>query len=561
MLYTFYFGLLFLTLSSPVLGENCQEVNSTYWICADQVTRPNASSLCSSKYGYILLQPRQQADFDFWKSDLFSSKSYWIGAIRTDVNERFHWENSSIDVPIDYFRSGSNQDARVNYSCVSFEPTYLGTTTVSGYALEARQCDIRRGYVCQNPQDAKINMLLNVSTQAINILETTSVTTASESRNISVSETSSYVTTATKSYVNGMLRTSVSVISGSEATSDVTAVTDSNCNSISVTPPSASIMSVTTSYVTVAQLNVNSMPATRTSANSMLVTPPSANTMLVTPTSASSMSMTPTSVHSMSVTSSNANTPLELNTSAVTPATTNQNTLTESLTIVSDSRETNASRAGETTIQLLSFRPTETVSSAMSVQPSLQQQFSIYPFPAMPTPSTAPNTTDYAQTSFTLALPTAPQPACLSSCPTTPAYTTDTAATASVNSTPTSPPYTTKQAVQTSKYLNLCSCRCTHEANPTSLSQISKKEILLDIKNQLHVDVKNASSTIRRLTSAEDKRRSAQILGSIGVIVLVTVLGCILVLDFTRLVQCDSRSQDISVKKHRRKKMTKKALK
>lgn len=323
-------------------------------------------------------------------------------------------------------------------------------------------------------------MLLNVSTQAINILDTTSVTTASESRNIRGSETSSYVTTATNSYVDGMLWTSVSVISGPGITSDVTTVTDSNGNSISVTPPSASIMSVTASYVTVTHLNVNSMPATRTSANSILVTP----------TSASSMSVTPTSVHSMSVTSSNANTPLVLNISAVTPATTNQNTIIESLTIVSDSRETNASRAGETTIHLLSSRPTETVSSAMSVQPSLQLQFSIYSFPGTPTPSTAPNTTDYAQTSFPLALPPAPQPACLSSCPTPPAYTTDTAATAYAHSTPTSPAYTTKQAVQASTNVNLCSCSCTHEANPTSLSQLSKNEILLDIKNQLHVDVK-----------------------------------------------------------------------
>uniref|UniRef100_A0A2C9KY61 Uncharacterized protein n=1 Tax=Biomphalaria glabrata TaxID=6526 RepID=A0A2C9KY61_BIOGL len=269
-------------------------------------------------------------------------------------------------------------------------------------------------------------------------------------------------------------------------------------------------MSVTASYVTVTHLNVNSIPATRTSASSMLVTPTSANTILMTPTSAntilvtptsantilvtptstSSMPVTPTSVHSMSVTSSNANTPLERNTSAITPATTNQNTLTESLTIVSDLRETNASRAGETTIQLLSFRPTETVSSAVSVQPSLQQQFSIYSFPGTPTTSTAPNTTDYAQTSFPLALPPAPQPSCLSSCPTTPAYTTDTAATAYAHSTPTSPPYTTKQAVQASTNLNLCSCSCTHEANPTSLSQLRKKDILVDIKNQLHVDVK-----------------------------------------------------------------------
>ncbi|KAK0067383.1 hypothetical protein Bpfe_002890, partial [Biomphalaria pfeifferi] len=47
----------------------------------------------------------------------------------------------------------------------------------------------------------------------------------------------------------------------------------------------------------------------------------------------------------------------------------------------------------------------------------------------------------------------------------------------------------------------------------------------------------NLSSTTRKLTCAEDNRKSAQTAGSVAVLFLTIVFGGIFVLDFCRLVQ------------------------
>ncbi|XP_052061886.1 uncharacterized protein LOC127701951 [Mytilus californianus] len=77
------------------------------------------------------------------------------------------------------------------------------------------------------------------------------------------------------------------------------------------------------------------------------------------------------------------------------------------------------------------------------------------------------------------------------------------------------------------------SCRCfckTVEVNST-ISAAEKAEIAANISKELSVNVETLSSTIRSKTSAKDDRPSSTGIGYVGVILLVTVFGGIIILD------------------------------
>lgn len=61
------------------------------------------------------------------------------------------------------------------------------------------------------------------------------------------------------------------------------------------------------------------------------------------------------------------------------------------------------------------------------------------------------------------------------------------------------------------------------------------EEVAREIVKNLTIDSKSTSSHIRRLTSAEDNRQSAQFVGFIGVIVVVVPLGLMLIADVRKL--------------------------
>ena len=60
---------------------------------------------------------------------------------------------------------------------------------------------------------------------------------------------------------------------------------------------------------------------------------------------------------------------------------------------------------------------------------------------------------------------------------------------------------------------------------------------MLEIQKRLAVNASSLSSTVRRLTSAEDTRPSAQSIGYLGVCLIVVILGSIVVIDLNGLVR------------------------
>ena len=60
---------------------------------------------------------------------------------------------------------------------------------------------------------------------------------------------------------------------------------------------------------------------------------------------------------------------------------------------------------------------------------------------------------------------------------------------------------------------------------------------MLEIQKRLAVNASSLSSTVRRLTSAEDTRPSAQSIGYLGVGFIVVILGSIVVIDLNGLVR------------------------
>ena len=59
----------------------------------------------------------------------------------------------------------------------------------------------------------------------------------------------------------------------------------------------------------------------------------------------------------------------------------------------------------------------------------------------------------------------------------------------------------------------------------------------MEIQRHLAVNVSKLSSTIRKLTSAEDSRVSAVSIGYVGVGILISILASIVFIDSTRLIR------------------------
>ncbi|KAK6969798.1 hypothetical protein BgiMline_025403, partial [Biomphalaria glabrata] len=348
-----------------------------------------------------------------------------------------------------------------------------------------------------------------------------------------------------------MLHITINTNSKLEATPDENTVTDSQDNVMSKTTfetkASTDYKLIDFSAIVYSVTISNENTATHLDANTSFVVPNNINSIV------NDMALTPSNANMMSLTTTPT---LELSTSVLTPGITNENTLRASSTSFLDSKDTNTITEESPTIltELSSFRQNTTAAA------SIQQLFSNFSFILTSSSSTPTYTMDYAQASLFDSLPPyatlASSSANLTSCSTTSPYATKYAMAASSYSTPTSATYT----VIPPRYL--CHCKCsTQVANQnyqTSLPRVRKEEILIEIKSRLHVDVKNSSTTIRRLTCAEDKRKSAQTVGSFAVIALVIVFGGIIVLDLSRLVQCVTRSQARSLKKKpQRRNMTK----
>ncbi|XP_063442750.1 uncharacterized protein LOC134723046 [Mytilus trossulus] len=81
-----------------------------------------------------------------------------------------------------------------------------------------------------------------------------------------------------------------------------------------------------------------------------------------------------------------------------------------------------------------------------------------------------------------------------------------------------------------------CRCICKSENVNTTISVEEKAEIAANISKELSVNKETLSSTIRSKTSAKDDRPSSASIGYIGVILLVTVFGGLIILDIPGFV-------------------------
>ncbi|XP_033745551.1 uncharacterized protein LOC117331064 [Pecten maximus] len=94
-------------------------------------------------------------------------------------------------------------------------------------------------------------------------------------------------------------------------------------------------------------------------------------------------------------------------------------------------------------------------------------------------------------------------------------------------------------AVLVSTQSNTCSCDC--DANGLifySVVNITEElQLKLDtLKKETKVDEENLSSTIRARTSASDPRPSSAYVGYVGIALLATTFGGILLLDLPRMI-------------------------
>ncbi|CAC5419113.1 unnamed protein product [Mytilus coruscus] len=76
-----------------------------------------------------------------------------------------------------------------------------------------------------------------------------------------------------------------------------------------------------------------------------------------------------------------------------------------------------------------------------------------------------------------------------------------------------------------------CRCTCKTEKVNSTLTAEYKAKIAANISKELSVNVETLSSTIRSKTSAKDDRPSSAGIGYVGVILLVTVFGGLMILD------------------------------
>ncbi|CAG2201213.1 unnamed protein product [Mytilus edulis] len=95
-----------------------------------------------------------------------------------------------------------------------------------------------------------------------------------------------------------------------------------------------------------------------------------------------------------------------------------------------------------------------------------------------------------------------------------------------------------------------CRCICKTENVNTTISKEEKAEIAANISKELSVNVETLSSTIRSKTSAKDDRPSSASIGYIGVILLVTVFGGLIILDLPGFVTVATEHRLVSKVHH-----------
>ncbi len=83
-----------------------------------------------------------------------------------------------------------------------------------------------------------------------------------------------------------------------------------------------------------------------------------------------------------------------------------------------------------------------------------------------------------------------------------------------------------------------CWCDCYYVISPpTNMTQEQLLKAIQRIYNELLLNKNNISASVRKRISIPDYRPSAQSIGYVGVLVLVTTLGSIVALDFTTLLK------------------------
>ncbi|GFS14849.1 sushi, von Willebrand factor type A, EGF and pentraxin domain-containing protein 1 [Elysia marginata] len=85
-----------------------------------------------------------------------------------------------------------------------------------------------------------------------------------------------------------------------------------------------------------------------------------------------------------------------------------------------------------------------------------------------------------------------------------------------------------------------CFCSCVSPLIPSGQAELEvfKQESKEQIEKELYVDATTLSSTVRRKTSAEDERPSAQSVGYLGVTLMALCFFFILALDITKVAAC-----------------------
>ncbi|KAL8573230.1 hypothetical protein ACOMHN_006642 [Nucella lapillus] len=78
----------------------------------------------------------------------------------------------------------------------------------------------------------------------------------------------------------------------------------------------------------------------------------------------------------------------------------------------------------------------------------------------------------------------------------------------------------------------LCPCSCMAAGPGLTADQ---QAVMSRLMNSLVTNRTNTSSHRRKLTSAPDTRKSAQMMGCVGLVVLVGVFGLVVVMDLTAL--------------------------
>jgi hypothetical protein len=77
---------------------------------------------------------------------------------------------------------------------------------------------------------------------------------------------------------------------------------------------------------------------------------------------------------------------------------------------------------------------------------------------------------------------------------------------------------------------SICSCRCTTN------NSLSVEELLAQIKQELSIDKRDTAAFRRTLTSADDQRPSAMMIGVGGVVFIALEMGFFILLDIPNLI-------------------------